>query len=116
MNFETVQKWLMFAEGNLKTAEDEFHSSNPVLFTVCFHAQQAVEKYLKAYLIICDHPIRKTHDITELIEICKTYDPEFEFLYELRANRLTRYAVEIRYPDDFYIPTLQEAKECIDIA
>ncbi len=26
------------------------------------------------------------------------------------------YAVEIRYPDEFYIPSIIEAKECFDIA
>jgi hypothetical protein len=33
----------------------------------------------------------------------------------MMANKLTRYAVEIRYPDDFYFPSLEEAKEAIEI-
>jgi HEPN domain-containing protein len=34
----------------------------------------------------------------------------------LNAHKLTRYAVQVRYPDDFYIPTIEDAKEAIRIA
>jgi HEPN domain-containing protein len=34
----------------------------------------------------------------------------------MSANKLTRYAVETRYPDEFYIPSLEEAKESVRIA
>lgn len=37
-------------------------------------------------------------------------------MYDLNADSLTIYAAEIRYPDDFYMPTPNETKECIDIA
>lgn len=34
----------------------------------------------------------------------------------MNADKLTLYAVDIRYPDDFYTPTYEEAKEAIEIA
>jgi HEPN domain-containing protein len=37
--------------------------------TVCFHAQQRAEKYLKAYLVWKHVPFRKTHAIKELVEL-----------------------------------------------
>ncbi len=46
----------------------------------------------------------------------KEEDDEFEYLYEIKANKLTRYAVEVRYPDEFYIPSIEEAKEAVEIA
>lgn len=92
------------------------NTDNPVTNTVCFHAQQCVEKYLKAYLSLVGKPIGKTHDIPELIELSKEIDIDFEKLYELNSHRLTRYAVEVRYPDDFYIPSIDEAKEAVAIA
>jgi uncharacterized protein YecE (DUF72 family) len=43
-------------------------------------------------------------------------DEDFEKLYDIKAESLTPYAVEIRYPDEFYFPSLEEAKEAIKIA
>jgi HEPN domain-containing protein len=113
---KTVKVWIFLAEGDLKTAEDELSTTEPFTNTICFHSQQCVEKYLKAYLSFVGKPFRKTHDISELIELCKEVDEEFEILYSLNAAKLTRYAVDIRYPDEFYIPSIEEAKEALEIA
>jgi HEPN domain-containing protein len=117
MKYEkTIRNWVFLANGDLKTAEDELKTENAITNTVCFHTQQCIEKYLKAYLSLVGQPFGKTHDIAELIELCKQYDNDFDQLYQLKANKLTRYAVEVRYPDDFYIPSMDEAKESIEIA
>ncbi len=116
MKKSSYEKWIFIADGDLKTAEDELNVPEPFTNTVCFHAQQCVEKYLKAYLTFIGKPFGKTHDIAELIELCKEEDDEFEYLYEIKANKLTRYAVEVRYPDEFYIPSIEEAKEAVEIA
>jgi HEPN domain-containing protein len=68
--------------------------------------------YLKAFFL----RFGKTHNIAELIELCKEIDEDFEKLYDIKAESLTPYAVEIRYPDEFYFPSLEEAKEAIKIA
>ncbi len=116
MKKSSYEEWIFYADGDLKTAEDELNAPEPFTNTVCFHAQQCVEKYLKAYLTFRGKPFRKTHDIAELIELCEEEDYEFEYLYEIKANKLTRYAVEVRYPDEFYIPSIEEAKEAVEIA
>lgn len=78
--------------------------------------QQCTEKWLKAYLILHQKPFRRTHDIAELIEQGKEIDVTFEQLYKLKADILTIYGVEIRYPDDFYMPTIEEIQESVEIA
>ncbi|HQG79106.1 MAG TPA: HEPN domain-containing protein [bacterium] len=113
---ETIKGWLLLADGDLKTAEDELRMKEAVTNAICFHAQQCVEKCLKAYLTSVNQPFGKTHDIAELVELAKKSDREFETLYKLKANKLTRYAVEVRYPDEFYIPSLDEARESLEIA
>jgi HEPN domain-containing protein len=115
MNRETIKKWILKAENDLKIAKDEMLTENPATDAICFHAQQCVEKYLKAYLISKDKETSKTHDILFLIKQCLLIDIEFNYLLELNADSLTSYAVEIRYPDDFYFPSLEEAKEAIEI-
>ena len=49
MNEDVVKKWILKAENDLKTGKDEQASSNPATDMVCFHMQQCVEKYLKAF-------------------------------------------------------------------
>lgn len=49
MNEQTVKSWILKAESDLKTAKDELATPKPATDTVCFHAQQCVEKYLKAF-------------------------------------------------------------------
>jgi len=62
MNTETVRKWILKAENDLKIAKDEIQTEDPATDAVCFHAQQCVEKYLKAFLVFNNKEIRKTHE------------------------------------------------------
>jgi HEPN domain-containing protein len=50
----------------------------------------------------------KTHNISELLKQCAVIDKGFE-QYSDKMAYLTEYAVEVRYPDDFYMPTIIEA-------
>lgn len=49
---EDFRAWIKKAEGDLKTAEHTLTLKERCPFdTVCFHAQQCAEKYLKALLV-----------------------------------------------------------------
>ncbi len=61
----------------------------------CFHAQQATEKYLKAFLTYHGISFPYTHNLAELIELCAGVDEEFRSL-KSRAAPLTTYAVRLR--------------------
>jgi HEPN domain-containing protein len=113
---DIIKHWIIKAHNDYKTARDEMATDEPATDTVCFHTQQAVEKYLKAYLVFHKIHFRKTHDIAELIECCKDIKSEFNTLYEFDADSLTIYAAEVRYPDDFYMPTPNETKTSLKIA
>jgi len=113
---DIVKNWILKGNNDFKTGKDEMATKEPATDTICFHMQQYVEKYLKAYLTFHKVDFRKTHDIAELIESCKIVREEFEDLYNMEADSLTIYAAEIRYPDDFYMPTIEETKGCINIA
>jgi HEPN domain-containing protein len=63
---------------------------------VGFHAQQAVEKALKAAIASCDQDFPFTHDIGLLMQLCQ--DAGLELHADLaEADRLTPYAAAIRY-------------------
>lgn len=112
---ELVDKWIAIADKDLLTAELLLKSDVVVTETICYHCQQSVEKYLKAYLVKHQIEFSKTHNIMTLINICASQDVSFKNTLE-HADILTDYAVEIRYPDDWYEPTIDEANEAYSIA
>lgn len=115
MKIDEVKKWVAKAENDLKVAEYLISAKEPITDALCFHTQQCVEKYLKAFLVYHDRAYRKTHNIAELLELCIRIDAEFKELEKLNVHELTVYATELRYPEFFYIPTIEEAKECLEI-
>ena len=113
---DLVNNWILKAGKDLTSAKHELSfSDDTVTETVCFHSQQAAEKYLKAYLVYLDISFSKTHEIGELITKCELKDKEIGYLKE-EADILTDYAVTARYPDDFYVPEIEDAKEAYDLA
>jgi HEPN domain-containing protein len=81
----------------------------PVTDTACFHAQQCVEKCLKAFLTAKGKHIEKTHSLPRLVEMCGDLDKDFEKLKETSIE-LTDYAVVVRYPDDWRDITVEETE------
>ncbi|MCK4475732.1 MAG: HEPN domain-containing protein [Methanophagales archaeon] len=112
---ELINSWIDKAEKDLRSAKHELSFPDVVTETVCFHCQQAAEKYLKAYLAFLGLSFTKTHEIGELITKCENKDREISVLKE-EGDKLTDYAIEIRYPEEWFEPTLEEAKEAFEIA
>jgi HEPN domain-containing protein len=65
---------------------------------VGFHAQQAVEKAIKAVLVLNAVSYRFSHDVAYLIELCETAGVEIPGELE-DVDRLTVFAVRLRYDD-----------------
>lgn len=113
---EQVKNWIIKAMEDFNIAKHELTFPENEISTgpVCFHCQQVVEKLLKAYLVSKNiDDFGKTHDLEGLIKLCSKQDTEFK---NLNVGNLTDYAVEVRYPEEFYIPSIEEAKECFEIA
>ncbi|MEM3086210.1 MAG: HEPN domain-containing protein [Halobacteria archaeon] len=64
--------------------------------TVCFHAQQCVEKYLKALLVLGERDVPKTHNIAQLSSLLPKRASVR--LTGEEARSLTHYATAARYP------------------
>ncbi|OGL39502.1 MAG: DNA-binding protein, partial [Candidatus Schekmanbacteria bacterium GWA2_38_11] len=101
---EEVKRWLIKAIEDFNIAKHELTFPKKEISTgpVCFHAQQLVEKLFKAYLVLNKIDFGKTHDLEHLLKLCSELDSEFK---DLDVGNLTNYAVEVRYPDEFYIPS-----------
>lgn len=97
--WDFVQGWLRKAAGDLQAAERLVDVRQDDYFTAAFHAQQAVEKFLKAFLVRHQIPFPKTHDIQDLLQLAARADPTLE--RELSsAAMVTPFGVEFRYPGD----------------
>jgi HEPN domain-containing protein len=55
-----VEDWVLLADNDLYAAEIIIKDDHPLTNIIAFHCQQAIEKYLKAYLIENDVPLIKT--------------------------------------------------------
>lgn len=84
------------------------------LDTVCFHAQQAVEKGLKALLALQDVVYPWRHDLAELLELVRGHYPNLQLPSD-ELLELSPYAVEARY-DEAWAPDMQEARRALDTA
>lgn len=86
----------------------------------CFHAQQGIEKALKAVLKTRQDIIPKIHGLSELASLCRSYDDSFVELEDTCA-KLDPYYIPTRYPDLFPgagpggLPTRQEAEEAVSL-
>ncbi len=91
------REWLSHAESDLRLAK--LAANDPFIMggQVCFHAQQAAEKSIKAALLFREIEFPLTHDIEELLKLAEDQGiiiPE----NVQETDQLTPYAVETRYP------------------
>ncbi len=88
----------------VETAEEDYvgmqqlHQGQHSLYNiVCFHAQQCVEKYLKAWLQEANIPFSRTHDLKELLELIVPSVPIWQ-VWESDFSSLSKHAVATHYP------------------
>jgi HEPN domain-containing protein len=91
------------AEEWLRKADEDFGFASAGLdhtdffAQICFHFQQAAEKYLKAFIIARHLPFRSVHSLLELLESCKEQTAEFGQLTEA-CRYLNPFYIDARYP------------------
>ena len=84
--------WLEYARQDLKAGAAQAASGEDLWFDVCFHAQQAAEKCLKALIVHKGEMYPKIHKLLDLLGLVNR-----EELNELRD--------ELAYVDKFYVPS-----------
>jgi len=110
----TVKEWISKAEGDYATAERELCAGeSPNYDAVCFHAEQCVEKLMKALLIHLGVTPPRSHDLVTLHRLLAPVCQGWSWpLADLRL--LTRAAVDFRYPGES--ADRKEAAESFEIA
>jgi HEPN domain-containing protein len=96
---KSTREWVRKAEGDFRAAVRIGAAHEPLHDQVCFHCQQAAEKYLKSLLEELALSIEKTHDLEKLMSDLQPHHPTVR---KLRRGLvfLTSFAVTVRYPGD----------------
>ena len=113
MNPLTLE-WVELAEtdyGSVKLHLEHAFKS-PFYNIICFHAQQCIEKYLKAWLQEANLPTPRTHELNDLLDLCVPTRPAWE-AWRSDFSAFDKYAVDARYPG--YIATEADAEHAVGI-
>ncbi len=112
---EIYEKWMRKANEDLAVADQLLVDGVPYFGAIGFHAQQAAEKFLKAFLVWHQIEFPKTHDLTQLLQLAGTRDRALsESLNEVGV--LNDYGVDTRYPADLPELTTVEAGQAVELA
>ena len=112
---ELVHSWLVKAAHDLETAKIVSSHLPDFDDVIAFHCQQSIEKSLKGYLIFLDIEYKPVHDLGYLVNLIITKDDSFDTYFE-DIDRISRYAVQIRYPDTIIRLTKSQIVESINLS
>jgi len=107
---ELIKAWLSSAEMDIENIRQIINNEHltPV---ACFHAQQCVEKCLKAFLELELSSVPKSHDILNLYgRVSQHVDLHLDLILLQKLNNLY---IESRYPGDLGL--LPEGKPSIEV-
>ena len=109
------QEWLVYAAGDLHYARLGQKGPDALDHLIVFHAQQAVEKALKAVLVEHEAEFPKTHDLEQIVEIIE--DQGVASPAELnKVLEFTPFATQGRYPGFDEAITEEEIEESLAMA
>lgn len=109
------QEWFHIGEEELKFAQAGFKELEAFYPQICFQCQQAVEKYLKGFLVYHQKTFPKIHDLVNLLKLCARIDKDLlQFLES--ANTISQYYLVTRYPLEYPPASKKEAQEALGLA
>ena len=92
-----VREWLSKADEDFSFAKINLEDDHKFYSQICFHFQQAAEKYLKAYIAAYDLEFEKIHNLIALLKICGRKDASLLSVME-QCELLNTAYIDTRYP------------------
>ena len=102
MDIEEIREWITIADTDFDSAKILNESARKPCEIICYLCAQAVEKYLKAFLIYHNTVPKKTHDLAFLNSICINKHNDFCNIQQL-CDFLTAFSNDIRYPHSYEV-------------
>jgi HEPN domain-containing protein len=112
---DIIQAWLLKSAHDLQTAQIVASHLPDFDDTIAFHCQQSIEKALKGYLVYLDIEFKPVHDLGYLLNLVGTKDDSLDPYYD-KVDRVSRFAVQIRYPEQVISLTKDQIREAIELA
>ena len=107
--------WLRRAHSDLALARHAAAATDVLPEDAVYHAQQCAEKALKAMLLERIGQFPFVHDLSLLLEQLETDGMTLPAMVQ-RADELTQYAVQTRYPGDWEPISATEMRVKINLA
>ncbi|MEN6326909.1 MAG: HEPN domain-containing protein [Syntrophomonas sp.] len=114
MDSSEFNEWFRMAQKDIRSARIlfQYDADNEI---ICFHCQQAIEKYLKGYLVFMNGELQEGHSLIKLCKKAMLQDKSFGELLKDMAYVNTFY-LETRYPAvDPLLVSTDDAEECLKI-
>jgi HEPN domain-containing protein len=92
-----AQEWFDRGDHDIETAQLLFEK-NGYTEIIAFHIQQAIEKYLKGYLVLNGQRPPRVHELDTLLNLAEKFDPNLYAPFIDLCEKATRYCIEDRYP------------------
>ena len=110
---QLIAEWKRKADHDRGIAQLALNAQTVFTDGVCFHAQQAAEKDLKACCIALGINFERKHDMRYLLDLIADKKDVTADMYDW-AEQLQQYAVEVQYPEAAIDPTVQEAQTALE--
>jgi HEPN domain-containing protein len=111
-----AREWFSKADEDFRFAEVNLMEGRNFFPQICFHFQQAAEKYLKSFIIARELKFSKVHDLEQLLDACLQIEKQFENIKE-DCSFLDGFYVDTRYPVHWPVHyTQKEAEKAHDAA
>jgi len=113
MNPDDPLSWIIKGNRDLALVRDMLPNWVKFPDLLCYHCQQAAEKHLKALLLHYGQPLKRTHDLEELVDLLAPFEPSITAEHYNNALVINDYAILMRYPGLSIDPTEADVLEAL---
>ncbi len=90
-------EWFERGDHNIETAQ-LLYDERGYTDAIAYHIQQAIEKYLKGYLVLKGEKPPWVHELDTLLNLAAGFEADLYELFIELCEKATRYYIEDRYP------------------
>ena len=91
-----AQEWFERGSHDIETAQ-LLYDERGYADSIAYHIQQAIEKYLKGYLVLHGKKPPRIHELDTLLNHIGAFDGDFDGFFDI-CEKASRYYIEDRYP------------------
>jgi len=114
-NKKIAFEWFKIGNDEFNFAKNAFEDLDEYYSQICVECHQAVEKYLKGYLVLRNKDFPYVHDLVKLVNLCVKEEKQFKKFID-DCCKISDYYILLRYPVFYKDRSKKDAKEAIEIA